>query len=143
MPDSLTGPGRTILCEAAKPLTFACLFRAADGGARPAHPRRPDRLQGLRRGAVPGAGKTCRWPHSLLMREMKITRISSSAFDCSHVHLSCVPVCLSLSVPFGIISFAPEQAEKNDKLASTYNDIWKNGDPSSVDNVLAEDFEQV
>jgi len=37
---------------------------------------------------------------------------------------------------------APEQAEKNDKLASTYNDMWKNGDPSSAGDVLAEDFEQ-
>ncbi len=41
------------------------------------------------------------------------------------------------------VKSAPEQAEKNDKLASTYNDIWKNGDPSSADQVLAEDFEQV
>ncbi len=35
------------------------------------------------------------------------------------------------------------QAKTNDKVASTYNGIWKNGDPSSADEVLAEDFEQV
>ena len=28
-------------------------------------------------------------------------------------------------------------------MASTYNNIWKTGDPSSADEVLAEDFEQV
>ena len=35
------------------------------------------------------------------------------------------------------------QAQTNDKVASTYNNIWKTGDPSATDEILAEDFEQV
>jgi len=35
-----------------------------------------------------------------------------------------------------------EAAQENDKLASTYNNIWKTGNPSAADDILADDMHQ-
>ena len=41
------------------------------------------------------------------------------------------------------VESSPEQAQKNDKLASAYNKIWQTGDPSAADEILADDYKQV
>jgi len=35
-----------------------------------------------------------------------------------------------------------ERAKQNDKVASTYSNIWNTGDPSPADDILADDFHQ-